>query len=848
MRRLQRLAGFWPLLLLIVAVSPVVPVIAQNTCPALVEQALIQVDDDCASLDRNSACYGYNLVSASFTEPVEENFFTAPSDRTAIRIVESIGTAAMAVEEDVWGVALLNLQANIPNTIPGQSVRFVLLGNMEIENAVEPQNAYQPVDPVDATTLDRLNIRSGPSTTNNVIDVAAGDTPLAVDGLSADGDWVRVVTEDAIGWAAREFVGGDLDDLPRFDDDTRMPMQAFYLRTGIGEPACEEAPEAVLIQGPDRIAIDLTINGADVRLASTMIARIIDAPAPDDVDGPEDVAIEFISVSGVLEVEGTTFLPGESGIYCLSPEDSFGIDGRDNDRVVVCPEPETRQLSVEEQTVFCPLAALEAPNTLNYTLPISCEDGFVAREDTPAPVVDIVPSVPDAAVPGTPVCDGFVITSPNGGVITEGTSQIYWDGVSFTDSYLINASGATFPNAPGQTNGFVQGLQLGTTVDLQVDALEDGQVVCSTPPVTVTVIGAPPPQDPPTPDPTLPLNADAFCSSDYQLRVTWNNIPASETVTINFTDVIGNTYTATDSGASSGETFSVSGAVLGDVTLTSSDGRTETINLGGLDCKPALTANAVCAGDFLLRLTWGDLAPTDTLSISFSDGNNTPYTLSGTGQNGILTQLISSGNLSTDVTFTASPSGETVVIPGGFNCDPPPFNADWSCTSSNYQVQINYFNATPGDGIDASVDDGMLNLGSTTAVNPSGSFIINNVFGEITSVVVENTDSGETITLTDPGTYCKPISIRIVTYDCLAGGGVQIQFADALPGVLIEGLVRRDSDGVSLSATTTASAAGTGTIFLTAIGTDDFDQVKVATLGGPVEEAVIDLSPVESCP
>src|SRR5688572_7788993 len=114
-------------------------VIAQaETCPELVSQALLAVDEACATTGRNEACYGYDQVEASFLTSVADDFFASPADISPIAEIETIRTAPLNTATGVWGVAIMNLQADLPNTIPGQSVTFVLLGDVEVENAVSP--------------------------------------------------------------------------------------------------------------------------------------------------------------------------------------------------------------------------------------------------------------------------------------------------------------------------------------------------------------------------------------------------------------------------------------------------------------------------------------------------------------------------------------------------------------------------------------------------------------------------------------------------------------------------------------------------------------------------------------
>ena len=53
----------------------------QETCASFVDQALAQLSSNCGDLTRNSACYGYNNVTATFFEPFTPDAFTQPNDR-----------------------------------------------------------------------------------------------------------------------------------------------------------------------------------------------------------------------------------------------------------------------------------------------------------------------------------------------------------------------------------------------------------------------------------------------------------------------------------------------------------------------------------------------------------------------------------------------------------------------------------------------------------------------------------------------------------------------------------------------------------------------------------------------
>ena len=199
--------------LLLMTIAPAPTVFAQdgrespsvtNTCPALVEEALAALDDNCAEMGRNEACYGYRRVDSTFDFEVTEDFFAAPSDRAALEELRNIRTAGLNLETGQWGIAVLNIQANIPNTLPGQAVTFLLLGDVEVENAVTPSAPFD--DPVIVVTTARINVRSGPGTDQTVLGFADQISELEATGINEDGTWLRINFEGSEGWISRNFV------------------------------------------------------------------------------------------------------------------------------------------------------------------------------------------------------------------------------------------------------------------------------------------------------------------------------------------------------------------------------------------------------------------------------------------------------------------------------------------------------------------------------------------------------------------------------------------------------------------------------------------------------------------
>lgn len=119
--------GAAPLLLLCLSISAAA---AQSiTCPAFVEAAINLVGTTCGELGRNELCYGNNSIDAEFTTAAQ---FDLPGDRANLTDLSRLVTAPLLPDENIWGVAVLSVQADLPDALPGQNARFIVFGATEI--------------------------------------------------------------------------------------------------------------------------------------------------------------------------------------------------------------------------------------------------------------------------------------------------------------------------------------------------------------------------------------------------------------------------------------------------------------------------------------------------------------------------------------------------------------------------------------------------------------------------------------------------------------------------------------------------------------------------------------------
>jgi hypothetical protein len=288
-------------------------VVAQSDCPTIVQNALNATDAACEGASRNQACYGNITLVAEPQDGVADFNFEQPGD-----IVDVVGVRALTLEpldaaSDVWGVALMRLQANLPETLPGQNVTFLMFGDVEIRNAVETN-----VDPItlEATATGNINVRSGPSTNDEPISQLADGEIVMADGRNPDSTWLRIQLPDGTpGWVSAELVTftGDLSLLNVVDPlalppPLLTPMQAFYFQSGIGDAPCDEAPDSgVLIQTPEGVGqINFTVNEVDIQLGSTAYLQ---------AQASGDMTVNVVENQATVSAQGTTrFVPAGSRV------------------------------------------------------------------------------------------------------------------------------------------------------------------------------------------------------------------------------------------------------------------------------------------------------------------------------------------------------------------------------------------------------------------------------------------------------------------------------------------------------------------------------------------------------
>lgn len=562
-----------------------VPVLTQRECEALVAAALRDAADNCLDLQRNSACYGYSRVDAAFADVVPDDFFVNPADRTDLEPLVTLRTGALDLTTDEWGVALLNVQANLPDTLPGQAVTFVLLGDTSLQDATAAR-AAKNFQPISVTTTVNTNFRSGPGLNYNVVMVAEQEATLMADGISPDGKWLRVLYDNAPGWIHYTLVktDGDMSTLPPVDATQYSPMQAFYLTTGLGQAACKEAPDVLLIQGPQNYEITLSVNGAILEMGSTVLFRTI--------ENNEQAALEITVLDGRVTLAPDAHNP-RPVIIPAGTRSTACLDTSGDNPVVACrwSEPRT-SLSAN----WCSLETFPT-DLLHYPIHAHCHGSTpliqVSNPITPVSS-DILaeaarqndsltanPSVLSAvsSSENQAECVGFALLRGGENMV----SQYEWSSVAGADQYKLNLYGsngqivASRWFASGVTNVTlnIADFATGGAFQWEVEAQQNGRTVCYTPRSEMR-------QRPGDPNAVVLLPVfTASCTytlfAPHVISVTWANGDSGDVVTISATDTSAVTYTTV--GFGSGDTIFITGGAFAftHVTVNTTSGKSFTL-------------------------------------------------------------------------------------------------------------------------------------------------------------------------------------------------------------------------------------------------------------------------------
>lgn len=292
------------------------PVAAQDApvCPAQVMLALARSGSACFQLERNQACFGNGTVEGGFFA-TDHAAWSKPGDIVGVGALKAV--RVKPIEKGI-SVATLFTQANLSDAEERRIV-FMLFGDAVLENLVPPL----PELVIAATGA--LNIRHTPETKGDIVNKIAINKALIANGRTEDGVWLRVKIPNTndLGWVSRDVIraDGDINALAVVGIDTPVyrPFQVFNVKT-TSNPLCDgKLDSGLLLQAPTVADTRLTMNGVDLRLASTLFVQVQgDSLVVNVLDGEAELSVngaaEFVPAGARTHIplDATTLMASDA--------------------------------------------------------------------------------------------------------------------------------------------------------------------------------------------------------------------------------------------------------------------------------------------------------------------------------------------------------------------------------------------------------------------------------------------------------------------------------------------------------------------------------------------------------
>jgi hypothetical protein len=358
--------GFTLLTAVAVAQAP-----ATDVCTTIVRSALQAANSACAGTGRNQVCYGNVLGEAVPADGVTDLRFENVGDIAPVTQIKALQLSPLNEAANQWGVALMQLQANLPDTLPGQNVTFLLFGDVTIENAVE-SSAHIP-----ATAPTGVNVRDHASMNAAVLGALVEGEVVDITGKhvnKAGETWLRITYDShrtRTGWVYGPLFSVAFDQISDVAPGSLVmnPMQAFYFRSGIGRTTCAEAPDSgVIVQTPKGAGlVNFRVNGVDITLGSTALLS----------GSNGDFSVALLEGTGFVESDGVLrqLVPGSETSVHMDPPVGAAEPAPN---VPSMPEP----ISRERFTVVQDVLSL-APREVR--IPEPAKPGDIIRANRPGP-------------------------------------------------------------------------------------------------------------------------------------------------------------------------------------------------------------------------------------------------------------------------------------------------------------------------------------------------------------------------------------------------------------------------------------------------------------------------------
>ena len=107
------------------------------TCQELIDRAMQSSGDSCDGIGSNQVCYGNNTLSAELNSG---GAFVSEGDVISVADLRRLAASPLNLSSEEWGIAVFKVLANLPRSLPGETITLVVFGNTTLDN---PSNNLQ---------------------------------------------------------------------------------------------------------------------------------------------------------------------------------------------------------------------------------------------------------------------------------------------------------------------------------------------------------------------------------------------------------------------------------------------------------------------------------------------------------------------------------------------------------------------------------------------------------------------------------------------------------------------------------------------------------------------------------
>lgn len=109
------------------------------TCQELIDRAMQASGDSCDRLGSNQVCYGNNTLLAELIAGTASRF-SQRGDMVSVAALRRLAASPLSLASEEWGIAVFKVMANLPRSLPGETITMVVFGNTTLDN---PNNNLQ---------------------------------------------------------------------------------------------------------------------------------------------------------------------------------------------------------------------------------------------------------------------------------------------------------------------------------------------------------------------------------------------------------------------------------------------------------------------------------------------------------------------------------------------------------------------------------------------------------------------------------------------------------------------------------------------------------------------------------